>query len=68
MRYLRKLTNIENAEQFSSWRIREALPTQTVPDKENWRLGLMTTLFQLRIDKYREVQDSQKMNAMVDSL
>lgn len=32
LKYLRRVTNLDNAEQFSSWRIREELPKKTVPE------------------------------------
>ena len=47
LRYLRKTTNMDQVEQFSSSRIREALPVQQVPEKEMWRLGLLTSLLKL---------------------
>ena len=45
IRYLRKLTNIDNAEKYSSWRIRKELPKMLVPESENWRLGLHVFFF-----------------------
>ena len=68
LRYLRGITSMDKAELFSSWRIREALPIKTVPQCEVWRLGLLTTLLEMRSDKYRQVQDSKKFSAMIDSL
>jgi hypothetical protein len=34
LRYLRKGTKLENAEQYSSWRIRKELPLKCVPEPE----------------------------------
>ena len=68
LRYLRKVTNLENAEQFSSWRIREELPKKTVPEAEKWRLGLLTKLMAMKQNQYMEVQDSKRITAMVESL
>ena len=67
LRYLRKVTNLENAEQFSSWRIREELPKKTVPEAEK-RLGLLTKLMAMKQNQYMEVQDSKRITAMVESL
>ena len=46
----------------------ETLARQTVPDKEDWRLGLLTILVQIRCNNYREVLDNQKICAMIDIL
>ena len=40
LRYLRRVTSLEHPELYSSWRIREELPSKCVPDGEKWRLGL----------------------------
>ena len=55
LRYLIKLTRLEQAENFGSWRIRDALPIQHVPEKEAWRVGLLTSLLSLRSEKYQMV-------------
>ena len=68
LRYLRKVIKLEDPEQFSSWRIKEELPKQDVPQAEQWRLGLMTRLMHMKQNLYMEVQDSQKITAMLDSL
>ena len=68
LRYLREVTNLEQAEQFSSWRIRESLPVKLVPEHEMWRLGLLTKLMDMRVEKYTEVLDSKRICAMIDSL
>ena len=68
LRYIRKKTGISKAEWFSSWRIKEALPVQQVPECEHWRLGLLATLLKMRCDRYRQVQDSKHLCAMIDSL
>ena len=41
---------------------------QTVPEKEEWRLGLLTSLLKLRSEKNLEVEDSRSICAMIDSL
>ena len=68
LKYLRKMTNNDQIEWFSSWRVRELLPVQGVPDKESWRVGLLTKLLEMRQLEYVEVKDNQKICAMVDSL
>ena len=68
LRYLRLVTKMDQAEQFSSSRIREALPVQHVPEKEKWRLGLLTSLLKMSKEKYTMVQDSKQITAMIDSL
>ena len=59
---------MENAEKYSSWRVRESLPVQKVPEKEMWRVGLLTHLLSLRSEKYKLVQDMKSISAMIDSL
>jgi hypothetical protein len=61
LRYLRELTSMEQAEQYSSWRIRKSLPVQEVPENEKWRLGLLTKLMELRLVKYHEVQENKSI-------
>ena len=68
IRYLRKLTNLDNAEKYSSWRIREDLPKKSVPESENWRLGLLAELMKMKQNKYIEVQDTARITAMIESL
>ena len=65
LRYLRKVTNLDNAEDYSAWRIRSALPVKKVPEMETWRLGLMNTLMEVKSDKYMMVQDSKRICAML---
>ena len=48
LRYLRKVTKLENSEQYSSWRIRKELPLKYVPEPEKWRLGLLTDLMAMQ--------------------
>ena len=68
LRYLRRVTNLENPEQYSSWRIRKELPKKCVPDGEKWRLGLLSKLMTMKENMFMEVQDSKTITAMVDSL
>ena len=68
LRYLRRVTNLEHPELYSSWRIRKELPSKCVPDGEKWRLGLLARLLEMKKNKFMEVQDSQRITAMIDSL
>ena len=68
LKYLREITNLDQAEQFSSLRIRESLPLKTVPVKETWRLGLIAELMTVKSTRYFEVQDYKQICSMIDSL
>ena len=68
LRYLRERTKLDKVEEYSSWRVRNALPSLNVPEKERWRLGLMKSLFAMRSEKNMMVQDSKRICAMIDSL
>ena len=68
LRYLRELTRLDKAEYFTSWKVRETLPVKQVPEREHWRLGLMTSLLKMRCEKNLQVQDSKSICAMLDSL
>ena len=66
--YLREVTGMVNVEWYSSWRVRDSLPVQRVPEKERWRLGLLSSLLGMQSEKYMMVQDSKRICAMIDSL
>ena len=66
--YLREVTGMVNVEWYSSWRVRDSLPVQKVPEKERWRLGLLSSLLGMQSEKYMMVQDSKRICAMIDSL
>jgi hypothetical protein len=68
LRYLREVTKTDSAENYSSWRVRDSLPVQNVPEKEMWRIGLLNSLMGLRSEKYKMVQDTKSICAMIDSL
>ena len=68
LRYLRQATKMENAEWYSSWRVRDSLPVQKIPQKEMWRVGLLNTLLDMRAEQFMMVQDSKRICAMLDSL
>ena len=68
LRYLQEITQIEQPELYSSWRVKEALPVQSVPTNEMWRLGLLSKLMVMKQMKYLEVKDNQSITAIIDSL
>ena len=68
LRYLRLKTGLEEAQSYSGWRVKEALGRKNVPENEKWRLGLLTTLLNMKMDKLIQVQDSKQLCAMIDSL
>ena len=68
LRYLREVTGMDNAEYYTSWKIRETLPIKKVPECEHWRLGLLTSLLGMRCEKNLQVQDNKTICAMLDSL
>ena len=69
LRYLRRMTNLDNPEQFGSWRVRKELPQKFVPESGRCRLGLLAKLMTMKQNKYMymEVQDSKRITAMLDS-
>ena len=68
LRYLERLTNLDMPQSYSAMRVRNALPTKEVPDKEKWRLGLISGLMKAKSEKFRRLEDTQHICAMLDSL
>ena len=68
LRYLRRISSLEQAELYSSTRVRCAVPVLVVPEKESWRLGLLTQLMVARSEKFFTNEDSKSKCAMLDSL
>ena len=68
LKYLREITKLDQVEWLASWRVRDSLPVQRVPEQEMWRLGLLESLLGLRSEKYNLVQDTKTVCAMIDSL
>ena len=68
LKYLERLTGLNQPQFFSSARVRMALPVLEVPEKEMWRLGLLDNLMKLKEEKYLRVVDTKKICAMIDSL
>ena len=67
MRYVEELTGLSPRFQTAS-QIKVALPVLKVPEKENWRLGLLTSLLKMSKEKHTIVQDSEQITAMTDRL
>ena len=53
---------------FSSQRIKLELPVKTIPEDQQWRIGLMEKLMMTRYSKHLCVEDSTRICAMLDSL
>ena len=68
LRYLREATEMENAEWYSSWRVRDSLPVQKIPQKEMWWVGLLNTLLLKKTEQFMMVQDTKCICAIIDSL
>ena len=48
--------------------IKRALPVNSVPECEQWRLGLLTSLLRMRADKELSVEDPRIVQGQIDSL
>ena len=68
LKYLEQKTKLKDPEFCSSWKVRDALPVQNVPEKETWRLGMLSALMKIKREKYLEVENMQHICAMLDSL
>ena len=58
---------MQEVESYSSWRVKDVLGMQKVPECE-WRLGLLTSLLNMRQDRHNRVMDSKQLCGMIDSL
>ena len=68
LKYLSQMTGLKQVENFASWRVKDALGKKEVPQNEKWRLRLLATLLNMKMDKYIQVQDSKQLCGMIDSL
>ena len=48
--------------------VRCALPLKTVPECENWRVGLLDTLLRARAELERQQSDAKRVIALISSL
>ena len=55
LKYLSQMTGMEQVENFASWKVKEALGKKEVPQNEKWRLRLLATLLNMKMDKYIQV-------------
>ena len=53
---------------YGGARIKCALPCQSVPQEQEWRLGLLSSLLSLRREKHRSLEDTDRVEAMLVSL
>jgi hypothetical protein len=67
IKYIAELTKFSPWD-FSSLKIKEALPVKIIPESETWRLGLLGTLYGMRWTQDICVEDSRKISAMLHSL
>ena len=67
IRYVKELTSFDPWD-FSSLKIKAALPIKTVPEGERWRLGLLDSLVKIRRTKLTCLEDKQRITAMLNSL
>ena len=65
--YISELTKL-SPWSFSPARIKAALPSLDVPDKEKWRLGLLTSLLKMRNEQQFNFEETKQMDGMIDSL
>ena len=68
IKFIREKTGMEDAEYYSSFRVKEALPVPEVPSYEIWMIGLLVKLMEMKQKKFMEVKDSQQLTSMIDSL
>ena len=57
-----------NPRQYGAACVAASLPTSQVPEEQQWRLGLLTSLLSLRREKYLSQEDSSRVEAMLASL
>ena len=68
LRYISQVSGLSNPEDYSSSKVRMSLPVTEVPESEKWRLGLITSLFNLKQEKYHNAMDFTTITRMIDSL
>ena len=65
--HLRNLTKLDPS-QDSIREIKQVLPVKMVPEKEEWRLGLLDRLLELRREKRAAGEDFKSVTEMISSL
>ena len=66
-RYIEELTGL-NLRYHTGSQIKAALPVMEVPEKEKWRLGLLSLLFDQRKVQYENQENLKFINGLLDSL
>ena len=67
IKYIERLTTLSPWD-FTTWRIKEALPIKTIPEKEVWRLGLLDKLTEIKKERNVTLENSESITAMLHSL
>ena len=65
--YITELTGL-NPWDFSSQKIKAALPVKRIAEEESWRLGLLDTLLEIRRTKSTCEEDTKRITSMLHSL
>ena len=68
MKALCEKTSMAEPQFYSSERLRVVLPVKTVPEAENWTLGLLKNLILVRDEKLNWIEDTRHICAMIESL
>ena len=68
LRLLTKRTGLKKPHEFASYRIKSCLTMLKIPEAEEWRTGLLASLFNLRSEKLNRIEDTQHISAMISSL
>ena len=66
VRYFKKLTGLSPL-QYGGITLKCALATQTVPPEQHWRLGLLSSLLSLRREKFRNQEETDRVESMLAS-
>ena len=68
LRLLQSKTALRQPYTYSTFKIKSVLPVKTVPQNEMWRLGLLSSLLKLRLEKRMRNEATNSVDAMLDSL
>ena len=67
IRYIEELTGLK-LRYHTGAQIKAALPVMEVPEKEKWRLGLLSVLFEQRKSQYENQENLEFTNGLLNSL
>ena len=68
LRLLQSKTALRQPYTYSTFKIKSVLPVKTIPQSEKWRLGLLSSLLKLRLEKRMRNEATISVDAMLDSL